>query len=465
MSGGNTARPQYQRLWRLIEAERIDGVVAKDISRLNRSLGDFCELIKHCRSHGVKVYLNNLDIDQDGPSGDMILKLLALVAEFERTMGVQRTRDGIRASMMHKNNIHGGRVLLGFDRAERGKWRPNTEELKLVDRVLDLVPQYDGYPSACRAIALEGIHNKYGGPITKDGLRRMMLSRKYEGINEVRVAVGPPTQNSKDIKREKIGERPLGCGAVVDLAKLERARLRLTEWDQSGNKTRRRNRTNILHGLIQYEDGSEFKGNSGTARNGEMISYYQNRKHGVSLIADELEAKIIESISCYKDDQEIQGYVSEAVRQFSKGIESLQTQIGQLQGDLRDLCDRERGLVDGLKHVPSNRVASFLEEQLNKIDADRKQLEVGIARLEREKLGLQGDLPNPRNMKATLQFVFENFGKAEGAVKRNFMRQLFEKIVVYSDNRVGLFWRFPEMTNPANTLRDTGGHLQGLSKY
>ena len=46
VSGGNTKRPEYQKLLKLITARKIDFVVAKEISRLNRSTKDFCDFMR-----------------------------------------------------------------------------------------------------------------------------------------------------------------------------------------------------------------------------------------------------------------------------------------------------------------------------------------------------------------------------------------------------------------------------------
>lgn len=65
--------------------------------------------------------------------------------------------------------------------------------------------------------------------------------------------------------------------------------------------------------------------------------------------------------------------------------------------------------------------------------------------LERERMVLAETEPDPKNIKETLEFVFKNFKKAEPSVQRNFMRQVFEKIVVLNKYKVQVHWRFPEI--------------------
>lgn len=468
-SGGDTDRPEYQKLWRLIALKKLDVLFAKDASRLNRSTSDFCALMEHCKQNNVSIYLGDLDLDASTPMGAMMFQLLAMIAEMERNSGIQRTISGIRAGMMHQNKIHGGRVYLGFDRdpQNRSKWVPNFTELKMVDRILDLIPQYDGYVSVCRALLIEGIRNKYDGVIRKDGLRRMFRSKKYEGINEVRTVPPYSGKRPKSLKPEKIGERPMGCGPVVDLDKLGRARAKLDEWDKLGNRTRNKNRVNFLAGLLQCEDGSLFAGDGGgTSANGKYLPSYKNKLHGISLKAELIESKVIEAISCYKNDDEMFSYFSSAVAQINQSSDVVQEQITHLKSQLREIQTRERELSSSITKMTSERVTAFLEEQLSQIDRERNEAEQGIVRLDAEKAAIQTRLPNLKNMKDMLEFVFKNFDKAEDAVKRNFMRQLFEKIVVYKDNQIGLFWKFADESSGSEPIVppvcDTGGHDQGL---
>ena len=64
-------------------------------------------------------------------------------------------------------------------------------------------------------------------------------------------------------------------------------------------------------------------------------------------------------------------------------------QIQGLRNDLVKLKSRERGLGDALKGMATERVAAYLDSQLREIDTERQEIELGIARLERERTALQ----------------------------------------------------------------------------
>ncbi len=314
-SGGNTDRPKYQEMWNLIARRRIDFIVAKEISRLNRSMKDFCDLMEHCKKNGVNVHIKGLDIDFNSPIGELIFKLLALIAEFERTLIQERTKSGIRSGMLNNSKIPGGRATLGFDIDPQhpGRRLVNKPELDILHQILDLIPEFDSLPAVCKALKQHGIKNKSGSEIRPDSLRRLLADRKNEGILEVNVG----SQIEK-----KIVERPLPHGCVVDLEKLTLARNKIRELDEKfGRRTKVQSRNYLLTGLLKAEDGSPFQGISGTSKTGEKKYYYINKQTKYfSLPAEELEDAVVRAIGCFKNEDEVKSYVSDALKQITSSF-------------------------------------------------------------------------------------------------------------------------------------------------
>lgn len=449
VSGSHTNRPQYQRLLDLIAARRIDFIVAKEISRLNRSTKDFCELMDRCKKNGVAVYIQGLDMDPNHPFGQMVYTLLATIAELERNLIVSRTRSSILSRMKNNAKIHGGRVLLGFDKhpTETGVWVPNLKGLKKVDRLLELVVLHDSYRSICEALDREGIYNTNGSPFRADAVKRAVFSKRYEGILEFQDG-------------EKVIQRDLGFGCVVDPSKLAAARARLLEFQTRFNgKTKVRKRTYLLSGLLAHSDGSTFHGRLGNSKTGEKYFYYWCKKKKISISADDLEKEVVRAIACYKNEQEIQKYTSEAVAQLSTSLDMVQDQIETMRKRLGELKQKEGKLLDAFLAGKGGSAIEWLEGQLKNFKGECESLETKIHALEREKSFVEKHLPNPKNMQKTLEYVFLNFADAEPSVRRSFLRQVFDRIEVTDDNQVKLFWRFPEIKNPPpNPDRGSGGN-------
>lgn len=452
VSGSHTNRPQYQHLLDLIAARRIDFIVAKEISRLNRSTKDFCELMDRCKKNGVAVYIQGLDMDPNHPFGQMVYTLLATIAELERNLIVSRTRSSIRSRMMNNAKIHGGRVLLGFDKhpTETGVWVPNPKTLKKVNRLLEIVVQQDSYRSICAALEREGIYNTSGTPFRSDAVRRAVFSKRYEGILEFQDG-------------DKVIQRDLGFGCVVDPLKLASARERLQEFKTRFNgKTKVRKRNYLLSGLLIHSDGSTFHGRLGNSKTGEKYFYYWCKKKKISIPADDLEKEVVRAIACYKNEQEIQKYTSEAVAQLSTSLDIVQDQIESMRKRLGELKRKEGKLLDTLLEGTGGNAIQWLEGQLKNLQGECESLEKKIHSLEREKSVVEQHLPNPKSMQKTLEYVFLNFTDAEPSVRRSFLREVFDRIEVTDGNQVKLFWRFPDLKNPP-PIPDCGSGGNGFA--
>jgi len=118
-TGTDTDRTDYQRLMQAAEAGAIDIVVVKDMSRVARSVRDLMRTVDRLRE--AKVALEFIDDpvsvhpEDDDPTQDLILQILAAVAEFEAKITQQRVREGI-AARQESDEYHHGPAPLGFEK-------------------------------------------------------------------------------------------------------------------------------------------------------------------------------------------------------------------------------------------------------------------------------------------------------------------------------------------------------------
>lgn len=117
-SGSNTNRPQLIAL--LDYVREGDEVYVHDISRMARNLDDLIRLIKQMNQEGVSVRFmkENLTFTgQDDPMQELMLSLLGAVYQFERSMMLERQKEGIqkaKAAGKYKgrpNSVNRGAVM------------------------------------------------------------------------------------------------------------------------------------------------------------------------------------------------------------------------------------------------------------------------------------------------------------------------------------------------------------------
>lgn len=93
LSGKDTNRPSLQELIDFVREG--DTVVVSEYSRLARSTEDLFSIVKKLNDKGVSVVSLKENFDTSTPQGKLTFTLFAGIAEFERTLMLQRQKEGI----------------------------------------------------------------------------------------------------------------------------------------------------------------------------------------------------------------------------------------------------------------------------------------------------------------------------------------------------------------------------------
>jgi DNA invertase Pin-like site-specific DNA recombinase len=99
-SGAKTSRNGLDRLMNLVRRGKVDAVACFKLDRLGRSLPHLAQIIGELDQHGAALVsvTQGIDTSQDSPAGRLQMHVLAAVAEFERTLIVERVRAGQAAA-------------------------------------------------------------------------------------------------------------------------------------------------------------------------------------------------------------------------------------------------------------------------------------------------------------------------------------------------------------------------------
>jgi DNA invertase Pin-like site-specific DNA recombinase len=74
---------------------RADGLVVAKLDRLSRSLVDFAGLMERSHTEGWALVALDLGVDTTTPAGELVASVMASVAQWERRVIGQRTRDAL----------------------------------------------------------------------------------------------------------------------------------------------------------------------------------------------------------------------------------------------------------------------------------------------------------------------------------------------------------------------------------
>jgi len=95
-SGNSADRPELNRM--LEQLRESDVVIVWKLDRLGRSTKDLIYLVETFREKGVDFISLQEKIDTTSATGEMLFTIMAALAQFERSMIVERTRAGLKSA-------------------------------------------------------------------------------------------------------------------------------------------------------------------------------------------------------------------------------------------------------------------------------------------------------------------------------------------------------------------------------
>jgi len=92
---GRDKRPGYDAMLKAITRREVDLIAAWSIDRLGRSMQDLIAFLGELHARGADLYLHKQALDTTTPSGKAMFGMMAVFAEFERAMIVERVNAGL----------------------------------------------------------------------------------------------------------------------------------------------------------------------------------------------------------------------------------------------------------------------------------------------------------------------------------------------------------------------------------
>ena len=96
MSGTKKNRPELDRL--LQELHNGDTLVIESLSRLGRSVKNLSELMERFNQQNVRLVSLKETIDTQSSTGRLLFTILSSLAQFERDVLAERTKEGLNAA-------------------------------------------------------------------------------------------------------------------------------------------------------------------------------------------------------------------------------------------------------------------------------------------------------------------------------------------------------------------------------
>lgn len=183
ISGTNTKkREEFNRMIEDCMAGRIEMVITKSISRFARNTLDCLKYIRQLKEKSIPVYFEKENINTMDAKGEVLLTIMASLAQQESQSLSQNVRLGIQYRYQQGKVQVCTNRFLGYDKDKDGNLVINPTEAEVVKRIFREYLEGSSLLDICNSLMADGIltgaHKKKWVPST---VKKMLTNEKYIG--------------------------------------------------------------------------------------------------------------------------------------------------------------------------------------------------------------------------------------------------------------------------------------------
>ena len=179
ISGTKEDRDEFQRMINDCRTGKIDLILTKAISRFARNTMTMLEIVRELKNLNVDVFFEEQNLHSISSDGEMVLTLLASVAQEEARSVSENQKWRIRKDF-EKGLIWGGNSAYGY-RIINKKMVIIPEEAKLVKRIFQLYIGGLGFQKISKLLNDEGVPAMHAKRWNKQSLQQIIANINYTG--------------------------------------------------------------------------------------------------------------------------------------------------------------------------------------------------------------------------------------------------------------------------------------------
>lgn len=163
MSGGRADnRPELQKAMALV-CKRRGILVVYSLSRFSRSVRDTLELTEQLDRSGAHLASLSESLDTSSAVGRMVFKMLSTLAEFERDVNSERTRNAL-GHMRRTNRRISAKIPFGYTlAADNSTLLPDADEQAAIARIIERRTGGMTLAAIAQSMETEGVKTREGG--------------------------------------------------------------------------------------------------------------------------------------------------------------------------------------------------------------------------------------------------------------------------------------------------------------
>lgn len=189
-SGGDTDRPQFQKLIKDAKRKKFDALICYRLDRISRNVSDFSSTIEDLNKHNVAFISIREQFDTSTPMGRAMMYIASVFAQLERETIAERIRDNMM-QLARTGRWLGGNTPIGYvsesisyfdnDMKERKMFMlsPIKEELDIVKLIFNKYLEFQSLSKLETFCLQNNIKTANGKDFAKFGLRFILTNPVY----------------------------------------------------------------------------------------------------------------------------------------------------------------------------------------------------------------------------------------------------------------------------------------------
>ena len=440
-SGESSAkRSEYLKMLADLRRGKFKAIACTSISRLNRNLREFYDLMDLCNEHEVDIISLKENFDTSTAIGRALLKFMLVFYELEREQTAERVKDNRYARA--KRGLWTSSTILGYRNSEhhKGCLEPIPEEVEIVNKIFDLYIKTGSVLNTRKLLKAQNVYKparKFGGnnkgisePFSDASLRRILTNKVYIGKVEW--------------KKTNKGKRGLPDGEqyevfeavwepIVEVVKFNKVQQIFKEnTKHRSNQVKTNKKVYYLTEIIKCgfcTDNPNMMAGSGTSKTGKVYYYYICPKCKKRCNAEKIEKVVLNEMSRLSNEPELlNDIVSGYDQTYCTEKKNLEKRIKILIREEKDILNEADQAIIDLRKYRETDSQLFLErskqrekqivERLEKNRENQRLISEKIDEIDRESF----------NMK-DIQLIFQEFSRVYQLIPQLSLRRMIQVIV------------------------------------
>ena len=181
-------RESFQEMIRFAENGGCDLIVTREVSRFARNTLDTIRYVRRLKEHGVYVKFIHENIDSQTTDGEIMLTIMASIAQDESRKISKRVLAGQKTSMQ-RGVIFGNGNILGYDKTENG-YIVNENQAEIVRKIFNLYLEGSRLTKIKHELETEGYVTSKGNNIWDvTTISKILKNISYTGSSVYRKSV------------------------------------------------------------------------------------------------------------------------------------------------------------------------------------------------------------------------------------------------------------------------------------